>query len=118
MKDWQGAAKASDALIKADSKKTFTEIYLHQAVARYALKDLDGATASAQQAIQLKSTRAEYVLGRILEAKGDAAAAREHMSKYLDMDKNTSDAALIRTHLENIGKTPAAPEPELLELLY
>ena len=38
-KDWQGAAKAADALIKVDSKKTYPEIYLHQAVARYALKD-------------------------------------------------------------------------------
>jgi tetratricopeptide (TPR) repeat protein len=119
MKDWQCAAKTSDALIKVDSKKTYSEIYLHQAVARYAVKDLDGATASAQQAIQLKLPRAEYVLGRILEAKGDAAGAREHISKYLDMDKNTSDAALIRTHLDNVGKTPAAPpEPELLELLF
>ena len=118
-KDWQGAAKASDALIKVDSKKTFPEIYLHQAVARYALKDLDGAAASAQQAIQLKLPRGEYVLGRIFEAKGDAAGAREHISKYLDMDKNTSDAALIRTHLENIGKPQAsASEPELLELLF
>ena len=120
-KDWQGAATAADALIKADSKKTFPEIYLHQAVARFALKDLDGATASVQEAIQRKIVRAEYVLGRILEAKGDAAGAREHISKYLELDKNTSDAALIRTHLENIGKPAAAAapsEPELLELLF
>ena len=47
-KDWAGAAKAADALIKVDSKKTYPEIYLHQAVARYQLKDLDGAAASAQ----------------------------------------------------------------------
>jgi Flp pilus assembly protein TadD len=120
-KDWQDAAKAADALIKADSKKTFPEIYLHQAVARYGLKDLDGATASVQEAIQLKIPRAEYVLGRILEAKGNTAGAREHISKYLELDKNTSDAALIRSHLDNIGKPEAAAapsEPELLELLY
>jgi Tfp pilus assembly protein PilF len=117
-KDWQGAAKTADALIKVDSKKTVTEIYLHQAVARYGMKDYDGATASAQEAIQRKVLRAEYVLGRILEAKGDAAGAREHISKYLELDKNTPDAALIRAHLENIGKAPAAPEPELLELPF
>jgi hypothetical protein len=118
-KDWQAAAKASDDLIKADSKKTFPEIYLHQAVARYALKDLDGAASSAQEAIQRRIARGEYVIGRILEAKGDAAGASEHISKYLDMDKNTSDADLIRTHLANIGKPdPAGSEPELLELLF
>jgi len=114
-KDWAGAAKAADDLIKADNKKTFTEIYLHQAVARYQLKDLDGAAASAQEAIKLKIARAEYVLGRILEAKGDAAGAREHMSKYLEMDKNSPDADAIRMHIQNIGKPdPAEPELEVL----
>jgi len=113
-KDYQCAAKTSDALIKADSKKTIPEAYLHLAVARYGLKDLDGALASAQEAIQRKIPRAEYVLGRILEAKGDAAGAREHMTKYLDMDKNASDADRIRTHLQNVGKADAGgAEPEL-----
>ena len=116
-KDWQGAAKASDMLIKADSKKTVPEIYLHQAVARYGLKDLDGAAVSAQEAIQRKIPRAEYVLGRILEAKGDAAGAREHMSKYLDMDKNAPDAELIRMHLQNVGKPDAAHDEPELEVL-
>ncbi len=117
-KDWQCAAKNADALIKIDTKKTVTEIYLHQAVARYALKDLDGAEASAQQAIQMKIARAEYVLGQILEAKGDAAGAREHISKYLDMDKNTPDADSIRAQLQTVGKPEGKPvEPELLEVL-
>ena len=113
--DWTGAARTADALIKADSKKTYSEIYLHQAVARYQLKDLDGAAASAQEAVQRKVPRAEYVLGRVLEAKGDAAGAREHMSKYLEQDKNAPDADAIRTHLENIGK-PGANEPDLERL--
>ena len=115
-KDWDGAAKTADSLIKADSKKTYTEIYLHQAVARYQLKDLDGAAASAQEAIKLKVSRAEYVLGRILEAKGDAAGAREHMSKYLEEDKSAPDADAIRKHIENIGKPAVGSEPDL-ELL-
>ncbi len=120
-KDWQGAANAADALIKADKKKTFTEIYLHQAVARYELKDLDGAEASAQEAIHRDSDhlipRAEYVLGRILEAKGDAAGAREHISKYLDMDKKAPDADKIRTELQNLGKPGAAGAAPELEVL-
>jgi len=114
-KDWTGAGKTADALIKVDTKKTFAEIYLHQAVARYQLKDLDGATASVQDAIKLKIPRAEYVLGRILEAKGDAAGAREHMSKYLDAEKNAPDADAIRKHIEMIGK-PDPDEPELERL--
>jgi len=116
-KDYQCAAKTSDALIKVDSKKTVPEVHLHLAVARYGLKDLDGAAASAQEAIQRKLPRAEYVLGRILEAKGNAAGAREHMTKYLDLDKNAPDAELIRTHIQNVGKGDAAgAEPELEQL--
>src|SRR5581483_2501489 len=118
-KDWQGAAKAADALIKADSKKTFPEMYLHQAVARYALNDLEGAAASVLEALNAKIPRAEYVYGRILEAKGDAAGAREHISKYLEIDKNAPDAELIRARLDNIGKSaPGISEPQLLELPF
>jgi hypothetical protein len=116
-KDWQCATKNVDAVIRIDTKKTVTEIYLHQAVARYGLKDLDGAMASAQQAIQLKIPRAEYVLGRILEAKGDAAGAREHISKYLGMDKGTPDADTIQVHLQNIGKPEASAVDPDLEVL-
>ena len=116
-KDWQCAAKNIDAVIKIDTKKTVTEVYLHQAVARYGLKDLDGAAASAQQAIQLKIPRAEYVLGRILEAKGDTAGARDHISKYLGMDKNTPDADTIQVHLQSIGKPEASAVDPDLEIL-
>jgi len=116
-KDWANAGKTADSLIKIDAKKTYSEIYLHQAVARYQLKDLDGAAASAQEAVKLRIPRAEYVLGRTLEAKGDAAGAREHISKYLEEDKNAPDAATIRTHLENIGKPGAqGVEPDLERL--
>lgn len=116
-KDWQCAAKNADALIKADTKKTVTEIYLHQAVARYGLKDLDGAAASAQQAIQMKIPRAEYVLGRILEAKGDVAGAREHISKYLEIDKSTPDADVIQAHLQTLGKPETSAFDADLEVL-
>lgn len=119
MKNWDGAAKTADSLIKVDSKKSFPEIYLHQAVARYAAKDLDGAATSAQEAMKARIPRAEYVYGRILEAKGDAAGAREHMTKYLEIDKNAPDAPLIRARLENLGKSaPGVSEPELLELPF
>ena len=52
-KDWQCASNAADALIKADAKRSYPEIYLHRAVARYGLKDLTGAEESAQEAVRL-----------------------------------------------------------------
>jgi len=35
MKDWQGASKAADALIKADTRHSYPEAYLHRADGRY-----------------------------------------------------------------------------------
>jgi hypothetical protein len=71
------AYRTADALIKADPTRTYTETYLHRAVALNGLKDLDGALTSVKEALKLdpqhKRLREEYVLGRILEAKGDAA---------------------------------------------
>jgi len=118
-RDWDTAAKSSDALIKAD-RRIFPEIYLHQAVAKYQLKDLAGAEASAQEAIRMdqihRMPRAEYVLGRILEAKGDTAGAKEHISKYLDLAPSAPDAAQIRAQMDTLGKPEAASTDIPLEL--
>jgi Tfp pilus assembly protein PilF len=116
-KDWSCASKTADALIKADPKHLYPEVYLHQAVARFELKDLAGAEESVQQAIRLdpkyQRPRAEYVLGRILEAKGDVAGAKEHMAKYLQLAPAPPDVDLIRAHLDNLGKPANGVDPDL-----
>jgi Tfp pilus assembly protein PilF len=117
-KDWECVVKTADALIKADKKKNYPDIYLHRAVAEYWLKDLDQASADVLEAIRLdpyhRMPRAEYVYGRILEARGDINGAREHMSKYLELDKKAPDPELIRQHIKNLGQpVPAGLEPEL-----
>lgn len=120
-KNWDCAAKTSDSLIKADTKHIYTEAYLHQAVARYELKDLNGAEESIQEAIRLDPKyahpRTEYVLGRILEAKGDLAGAKEHISKYLQLDPAPQDVELVRGHLDNLGKPGATAADPQLEIL-
>jgi Tfp pilus assembly protein PilF len=121
IKDWQAAANAADSLIKVDKKQVYPEIYLHQAVARYGLKDLDGAKTSVEEAIRRdpghKKPREEYVLGRILEAKGDVNGAREHMTKYLQMEPTPPDVDRVKTHLENLGKPGATEVDPQLEVL-
>jgi tetratricopeptide (TPR) repeat protein len=115
-KDWAGAAKTADAGVKADAKKTFPELLLHQAVARYGGKDLDGAEASAKEALQQKVTRAEFVLGRIAAAKSDLAGAREHVAKYLELEPGATDAEIIRAYLQVLGKPEGAGVDPDLEL--
>jgi Flp pilus assembly protein TadD len=108
-KDWNCAGETADALIKADPKHSYPEIYLHRAVARYELKDLSGAQDSVEESLRLDSklARAEYVLGRILEAKGDLAGAKAHMTKYLQLEPAPPDIDLVRGHIDNLGKPEA-----------
>ena len=114
-KDWDGVNKTVAAFIPVDKDRMFGEMYLHRAVAQFNLKDLATAEASANEAMNPKGkqpvVRAEYTLGRILEAKGDMAGAKQHMSRYLTLVPNAPDAAMIKAHIEQIGQ-PGAPEPD------
>src|SRR5262245_32898942 len=114
-KDWQNAAKVSDTLIKLDPKQTYPEIYLHQSAALLKLKDLSGAEAAAKEAMRSsKLPRAEFVLGRIAEAKGDVAGAREHIATYIALDPNASDIEGIKAFLQALGKPEGAgSDPDL-----
>ncbi len=121
MEDWDSAIKVSNALIEVDKKNLCPEIYLHRAVAQYRLKDVAGAEMDVQEVIRKDPKRAipraEFVLGRILESKGDLNGAREHITKYLELDPKTPDAAAIKLHLENLGKSDQAQVEPVLELL-
>jgi Flp pilus assembly protein TadD len=117
-KDWQCALENSDRLIKLDTKHLYPEIYVHRAVAEYELKDLPAAEESVQEAIRLdtrhKYPRAEYVLGRILEEKGDIDGARAHIQKYLELEPTAKDAEAVQSHMLGLGKpNKAGTEPEL-----
>jgi hypothetical protein len=118
-RDWAGALKTSAALIPLDKDRIFAEVYAFQAAAHLNLKDLAMAEAAATEALNPKAKRtyprAEYVLGRILEAKGDAAGAKQHMEKYLELVPSAEDASQIRAHIDGMGK-PGTPEPELVLL--
>jgi Tfp pilus assembly protein PilF len=120
-KDWECASKTADQEIKIDAKRVYPEIYIHQAVARFELKDLAGAESSVQEAIRLdpkhKRAREEYVLGRILEAKGDTGGAKTHISKYLELEPKPADIDLIQNALQSLGKPDAAGAAPDLEVL-
>lgn len=119
LNDWQGAAKASEDLIKADTRHRFPEAYVQNAAARYHLRDLEGAEASVREAIRLdpkrRNPRSDYVLGTILAAKRDYAGAAEHMLTYLELEPKAADAAAVQARIANLGK-PGATEFDELKL--
>jgi hypothetical protein len=114
MSDWDAATKAADSLLKVD-KRYYPEVYLHLAIARLGLKDLAGAESAINTELMLDAShrypRAEYVLGRILQAKGDNTGAHDHIEKYLQMDPGVQDSSRIKVLLEYLGK-PDAPAIE------
>jgi hypothetical protein len=109
--DWATAAKNEDALVKMEPR-FYPEIYLHQAITRFELKDLAGAEQSVKTAQSMdgihKLNRLEYVLGMIALAKGDVSGAKEHIASYIKLDPAAPDIERIQAQLETLG-TPNAP---------
>lgn len=118
---WEDASKTAAAATPLDKDRVYPELFLHQAVAAYHLKDLAAAEGYIKQALDTKNkrptTRAEYVLGRILEAKGDTAGAKQHMSHYLELVPDAEDVTQIKAHIDMMG-APGAPEPALENITH
>lgn len=114
-RDWEGAKDTAETAIPLDKNRIFPEMYLHKAQALFNLKDLDGAEAAARESVNPKAkqitNRGHYVLGRILEAKGDQAAAKASMTRYLELVPGAQDADQIKARIENMGQA-GAPEPD------
>lgn len=110
LKDWPAAGKTSEALIGADTAHTYLDAYLYNAIARFQQKDFDGALERMNELIRIDKhqelPRADYILGIILEAKGELDAAAAHMRKYIAEHPRAKDAAAVADRLANLGKQP------------
>ncbi|MBZ5586524.1 MAG: tetratricopeptide repeat protein, partial [Acidobacteriia bacterium] len=111
LKNWPAAAATADALIGADSSRTYLEAYLVSAVARYQQRDYAGALARINELIRLDTRqqlpRAGYIRGVILEARGELDPAAAEMRRYLEQHPRSADAAAVKNRLEKLGKEPA-----------
>jgi len=112
LKDWKGAAATSQLLIARDTRHAYVEAHLLSAVALYRMRDFDNALTQINDAIRLDKLRelprAEYVLGLILEAKADYAAAGQHLRAYVQQHPHAEDAAAVTERIANLGKAPLA----------
>ena len=112
LKDWKSAATTTQSLIERDVKHVHPEAHVLSAVALYQLQDYDAALARINDAIRLDKLhelpRAEYVLGLILEAKSDLAAAEQHMRNYIRQHPRAKDIAQVNDRIAQLGKAPLA----------
>ncbi len=120
VKDWETADRTAADLIARDTSRRYTEAHLLQAIARYQLKNVDGAVASANDAIRMdeklhKFPSAEYVLALCLDGKNDHAGASEHLKKYLaELPPRAPNAEIVRDLIAKLDKSIADGSPSPL----
>ncbi len=81
------------------------------AEAQFQLQQMDAAERSARRAVDLDSEhqfpRAEYLLGKILAAKGDTAGAEKAWKSYLKHSPDAKNKAEVEQNLEKLEAAPA-----------
>jgi VWFA-related protein len=116
---WNEASASAAAVIAADKENRYPEVHFHHGMARYMLKDFDGARPPLEEAVRRDTRRempqAEYLLGAVLSAKGDRAGAALHLARYLELAPGASNATFVRDQITRLSRPdlPAAPEPLL-----
>src|SRR5262249_60191620 len=112
---WKEAANVTDQIIKLDSFD-YPQAYLFNAVAKYNLQDVEGAEKSARQAEKLDTRhifpKSVHLLGVILAQRQDYTGAAQKFREYLKLAPNASDAATVRTQLDQIEKQSAQAKPD------
>lgn len=97
----------------AQNPVEFPAIYFYYAVAQHGLGHQDVAEKFASRAIELDTEheypRAEYMLGMLLNARGDRAGAIQHLNRYLAVAPKAADAVAVRKQVADLEQNaPAA----------
>ncbi len=101
MGDKAKAAEAQTAMQAASASSTPEALY-KQGVALYNANNAPAARATFEELVRRDPSHAKghFLLGNILVATGENAAAKEHLQKFLDLAPTDADAATAREMLE------------------
>jgi len=95
----------------AQNPLEFPAIYFYYAVAQHTLGHQDVAEKFALRATELDSMhevpRAEFLLGTLLDARGDRKGAIEHLNKYLAEAPKAVDAEQVRQRIAALEQSAA-----------
>jgi tetratricopeptide (TPR) repeat protein len=108
--NWKEVAQVTDQAAKLDSFD-YPQVFLFNAVANFNLRNVEAAEKSARQAEKL-DTRHQYpksshLIGIIMAQRKDYQGAAEQFRSYLKFAPGASDAATVRTQLDQIEKLTA-----------
>jgi tetratricopeptide (TPR) repeat protein len=115
-KNWRAMSDVTATAIKLDPY-SYAAAYLLNAIGNMRLGNTAAAEVSAKQAVKLDTERvfpeAEYTLAVILDTRGDAQGAVEHLRAFLQLAPNSPGAESIKGRIAELEKTsgakPAAP---------
>jgi tetratricopeptide (TPR) repeat protein len=110
-KNWRGMAEATAAAIKLDPY-SYAAAYLLNAISNMRLGNPAAAEVSAKQAVKLDTEHvfpeAEYTLALILDNRGDAQGAVEHLRAFLQLAPNSPGAGSVKGRIAELEQASAA----------
>jgi tetratricopeptide (TPR) repeat protein len=108
--NWQELADITDKAVRLDPFG-FPQEFFFNAVANYNLHRVDAAEQSARRAERLDTRhqipQVSHLLGTILADRHDFAAAAAEMRDYLKFAPQATDAAAVRSQLDELEKAAA-----------
>ncbi len=116
--NWAEVVEHAEAAIKLHPAR-FPMAYFYHAVAQFNLRSLDAAEQSARKVIELDTRgrvpRAQYILGLVLAAKRDFAAAAGQLRSYLKVAPQAPEAGEVRKLIPALETaTRESPAPDLV----
>jgi tetratricopeptide (TPR) repeat protein len=102
-KDWKEAAELTNKVLELDPV-TYPETYLLNSLAYFHLEDLDTSEKSARKGLRLdfenRHPQMHLILANIMTRNNDVPGSLQEMRLYLKAAPDASDAAHVRSRLE------------------
>ncbi len=109
--EWPQLVETASQVLKLDPYN-YPGIYYFDSVAKFNLRNLDGAEKSAREAVKMDKAHAfpgaNHILGLILATKGEFTAAAGFLKTYLQLAPTAPDAALAKSRLAETERLAAA----------
>ena len=92
----------------------FPDAYFYSTLANFRLGNLDAAEKSAQDAIKANAEQrfpaVENILGLVFAQQGNYKEAHEHLTKYLEIAPQASNASLVQQQIKQLEQALAAAQ--------
>jgi tetratricopeptide (TPR) repeat protein len=113
-KNWRAIAEVTATAIKLDPY-SYAAAYVLNAISNMRLGNMAAAEASAKLAVKLDTEHvfpeAEYTLALILDNRGDAQGAVEHLRAFLQLVPNSPGAESVKGRIAELEKASGAKPP-------